>query len=61
MRFCLDAVDDKGGAWRARGEAVRTVAEGRVRVKIVQQLTMLTGAGCSGRARLELFPRGKED
>lgn len=44
MRFCLDAFDDKGGAWRARGEAVRTVWKG-VRVKIVlRQCSPVQGA-----------------
>lgn len=44
MRFCLDAVDNKEVAWRARGEAVRTAWKG-VRVKIVlRQCSQVQGA-----------------
>lgn len=46
----------KGGAWRASGEAVWTAWRG-VRATIARQ-TMLTGAWCSGKARLGLFFEG---
>jgi len=59
VSFCLDAVDDKGGAWRASGEAVWTVWRG-VRVKIVRQLRCSPVQGAAAEPVWDCFLWGRK-